>query len=91
MKENIRLRKEAANKEYEKKKDKGRIGKAGDIEVINRHLALDAEKKKTSNRYDNRSDNRGMQDNSQNSSKNVCLSKSQSIKGPPNAKKTRDG
>ena len=50
MKENIRLRKEAANKEYEKKKDKGRIGKAGDIEVINRHLALDAEKKRTSNR-----------------------------------------
>ena len=32
-----------------------------------------------------------MQDNSQNSSKNVGLSKSQSIKGPPNAKKTRDG
>ena len=32
-----------------------------------------------------------MQDNSQNSSKHVGLSKGQSIKGPPNAKKTRDG
>ena len=64
---------------------------ARDIEVINRHLAIDAEKKQTSNRYDNRYDNRGMQDNSHNSSKNVGLSKSQSSRGPPDAKKTRAG
>ena len=71
------------------KKQKGKIKMARDIEVINHHLTLDAEKEKTSNRYDNRYDNRGMQDNSHNSSQSVGLSKGQSGRGPPDAKKNQ--
>ena len=63
----------------------------GDTEVINRHLASDAEKKRDSNQFDSHSNNRGMQDNYHNSSKHVGWSQGQSFKGPPNAKKTRDG
>ena len=91
QRENARLRKEAYKKEYEKKKQKGGNELKGDIEVINRHLALDAERKRDSNRCDNRSNNRGMQDKSQNSSKHVGTSQGHSSKGHPNAKKTRDG
>ena len=89
--ENIRLRKEAHKKEHEKTKRKGGIEKAKENEVISRHLASDAEKKRSSNRYDSGSNNRGMQDSSQNSSKQVGITKGQLPKGHPNATKTRAG
>ena len=60
--ENIKLKKAAAKAEIEMKKQKCKIKMARDNEVINHHLAQDAEKERTSNRYNNRDDNRGMQD-----------------------------
>ena len=89
--ENQRLRREAYEKKEVKKKQKGGRGLATDIEVIDRHLASDVERKKASNRVDTRSNNRGMQDKSQNSSKEVSNSQGQSSKGNPNATKTRYG
>ena len=62
-----------------------------DTEVINSHLASDAEKKRDSNPIDSRSNSRGMQDNYHNARKHVGWSKGQLFKGPPNAKQTRDG
>ena len=89
--ENIKLKKAAAKAEIEMKKQKCKIKMARDNEVISHHLAQDAEKERTSNRYNNRDNNRGMQDNSHKSSQGAGLSKGQSGRGPPDAKKTRAG
>ena len=62
-----------------------------DTEVINSHMASDAAKKRDSNPVDNSSNNRGMQDSYHNPSKHIGWSKGQHFKGPPNAKKTRNG
>ena len=87
-KENARLRKEAANEENKKKKKRGTIEKARDDQVIDRHLVNDAKKKQTSTSC---YDSRGMQDKIYTSSQNVGLSKGQSNRGPPDAKRTRAG
>ena len=84
--ENARLKKQAAIDERRKKKDRGIIEKARDIQVIDRHLTGDAEKKLTSTPY---RDNRGMQGNINTSSQNVGQPKGQSTRGPTDAKRTK--
>ena len=89
MEENIKLKKAAAKTEIEMKKQKCQIKMAREKEVISHHQAQGAEKERTSNRYNNRDDNLGMQDNFHKSSQGAGSSKGQSVKGPPNAKKTK--
>ena len=84
--ENARLKKQAANEERKKKKDKGIIETAREDQVIDRHLANDAKKKLTSTSY---YDSRGMQGNINTSSQNVGQPKGQSSRGPTDAKMTK--
>ena len=89
MEENIQLRKAAARKDIEMKKQKCQIKMAKEKEVIRHHQVQDTEKERSSNRYDHRDNTLGMQDNYHKSSQGSGSSKGQSSKGPPNAKKTK--
>ena len=89
MEENIQLKKAAARKDIEMKKQKCQIKMAKEKEVIRHHQVQDTEKEKSSNRYDHRDNTLGMQDNYHKSSQGPGSSKGQSSKVPPNAKKTK--
>ena len=89
MKENAQLKKAAARKDIEMKKQKCQIEMAKEKEVIRHLQEQDTEKKKSSNRYDHRDNTLGMQDNYHKSSQGPGSSKGQSSKVPPNAKKPR--